>query len=97
MPKLVISERARADIKEISRYTQDRWGREQRIRYLEGFSVSLSGLLASRNIGKPRFEFGAGIRISLSGKHIIFFRRDDAGNIEVIRILHQSMDFSQHL
>ena len=44
-----VTEKALADLKEIARYTQNRWGRDQRIKYL----AQLDSLFA-RLVNDPR-------------------------------------------
>jgi plasmid stabilization system protein ParE len=34
MPGFTLTKKAKADLKEIARYTQDQWGRDQRDKYL---------------------------------------------------------------
>lgn len=33
----------------------------------------------------------------LCNRHVIFFRRDGQGNVEILRILHQRMDIPRHV
>jgi toxin ParE1/3/4 len=46
--------------------------------------------------GRPCDHIRAGYRKYPSGSHMIFYRTI-ADGIDVVRVLHQSMDFEQHL
>jgi plasmid stabilization system protein ParE len=51
MAGVFLSERAKTDVKEIGRYTQGRWGVEQRNRYLGALDVCFKRLGANVSLG----------------------------------------------
>ena len=97
MPELTIAPLARDDLMEIGRYTQETWGVQQRDAYLgalaDVFGKIKTGFIASRK----RAEIRENLLCYPCNKHIIFFRRDDQSNVEILRILHERMDFARHL
>ena len=96
--KLNITPQARSDLKNIVKYTQKTWGSEQRLKYKKLFYDTLTKIAANPALGKPREELMSGYysyHVGSQGRHYIFYRvGSDA--VEVIRILHDSMDISQH-
>jgi len=47
-------------------------------------------------LGRPCDDIRAGYRKFKSGSHFLFYRPINDG-VEIVRILHSSMDFNQHL
>jgi toxin ParE1/3/4 len=80
----------------IARYTRKRWGNEQAAAY----AANLRDQIKSLREFPLRFpEFGGEydrLRQMHCGHHVVFyFATDDA--IEIIRVLHEAMDFSERL
>lgn len=90
MAKLTITPIARDDLKEIGRYTQRNWGVSQRDAYLGDFGIVFERLRTGAARGRNQLEIREGI-LSYS-----FFRRDSKGDVEILRILHERMDFTRH-
>ena len=92
-----LTQKAKADLKEIAKFTMKRWGREKRNLYLKQFDEAFF-LLAERrpSIGKLCDEIREGYRKFPQGSHIIFFKQIDKNQINIIRILHKSMDVDIH-
>lgn len=96
MPGFALSAMAKTDLKEIGRYTQRHWGREQRLKYLALLDACFTELAANPNSGKDSSAIRSGYRCYPAGSHLVFYRL--AGNrIEIIRILHQSMEIGSRL
>jgi toxin ParE1/3/4 len=83
---------AKADLKEIARYTLHNWGREQRNHYLSILDVSFHQLAANPLKGKDCSEIRVGYRKLNVGSHVIYYRKIIADTIEIVRVLHGSMD-----
>ena len=96
MPKLKLSPAARTDLKSIGQYTKEKWGKDQRNRYLAGLDDRFHGLADNPMLGRSRGEIKEGYRSFNEGSHAIFYRVTGR-DIEIISILHQSMDVEQHL
>lgn len=54
-------------------------------------------LLHNEHAGQDAGAIRAGYQKHRSGSHFIFYRQISGGGIEIIRILHQQMDFGLHL
>lgn len=96
MKKLAIAAAARDDLRNIARYTEREWGADQARRYLHALRSRLALLRERPRLGRPREELALGLRSLLCGRHVIFYK-DREERIEVIRILHGSMDVRRHL
>lgn len=96
MPGYRVSPRARRDIREIGLYTQRRWGREQRRRYLTGLGERLARLAESPAISPERLDLHPPVRIHRYERHLIVYATDGNG-ILVIRVLHASMNVAARL
>jgi len=94
--KLTITPIAREDLKEIGRYTQRTWGVPQRDAYLGGFGIVFERLKTGAAKGRSQLEIREGILSYPCNRHVIFFRRDSKGDVEILRILHERMDFTRH-
>ncbi|WP_196053550.1 type II toxin-antitoxin system RelE/ParE family toxin [Paracoccus lichenicola] len=97
MPDLLISPAAREDLKDIGRYTQENWGVGQRNSYLRAFGALFDDIRDGVAAGRACPDIRPGLLSIPCNRHVIFFRRDPAGTVEILRILHQRMDFPRHL
>ena len=91
-----LSRRARADLGSIWRYGVERWSEDRADIYQRKLAATFSMCAEYPDIGVAQPTFGEGVRTSVSGSHIVFYRRKGSG-IYVIRILHQSQDGKRHL
>lgn len=87
---------AKADLKEIAHYTHQKWGRKKRNQYLSALDGRFVWLAEEPHFGKSRDEIKPGYLSYPEGQHVIFYRVVNK-NIEILGILHQNMDFKQHL
>jgi len=97
MPTFTLTNMAKADLKEIARFTQNRWGREQRDVYLQMLDVSFHQLAANPLKGKDCGDIRIGYRKLNAGSHVIFYRQMLADTIEIVRVLHGHMDIETRL
>jgi toxin ParE1/3/4 len=97
MATFTLTNLAKADLKEIARFTQTRWGREQRDLYLQMLDVSFQQLAANPLKGKDCSEVRIGYRKLNAGSHVIFYRQTLADSIEIVRVLHGQMDIETRL
>lgn len=97
MPAFTLTRKAKEDLKEIARYTQERWGREQRDLYLRLLDGCFRQLAGKPSQGSDCSEIRAGYRKLIAGRHIIFYRQSAGDKIEIVRILHGRMDIEIHL
>ncbi|VDS08941.1 Toxin ParE1 [Paracoccus haematequi] len=97
VPDLLISSLAREDLKGIGRYNQQNWGVAQRNNYLGDFATMFDRIRDGAVAGQQRSAIRPGVMSCRCNRHVIFFRRDPVGTVEILRILHQRMDFQRHL
>ncbi|MFQ5639656.1 MAG: type II toxin-antitoxin system RelE/ParE family toxin [bacterium] len=95
MKKVTITPKARADLKGISSYTDNQWGRQQRFSYIKQFQDRFSYLANKPQMGRKRDEIIGSPYSYHEGRHVIFYRTTAEG-IEIMRVLHDSMDFPRH-
>jgi toxin ParE1/3/4 len=87
---------AARDLAEIGLYTQQVWGVAQRRRYLRRLDRRMTRLADRPGLGAPRDDIRTGYRSFREGRHIIFYRTAVEG-IEIVRVLHESMDVQLHI
>lgn len=95
---------AEADFQHIVRWTIEKFGDKQAIVYAETLATAIAALAegptpagtrARDEILKGLFSFHVA-RKGRKGRHFIIFRIGSSGIIEVLRILHDSMDLQRH-
>jgi toxin ParE1/3/4 len=94
---LILTNKAKSDLKEIGRYTQDHWGRDQRDKYLTMLDACFQRLAANPLKGNDCSDIRSGYRKFIVGRHVIFYRQKSTDTIEVIRVLHSRMDADMRL
>lgn len=92
-----LSNQAEADLDEIGLYTKDNWGAGQAEKYLTQLDQTFHVLAQTPSLGQDCSDLRPGLLSITCNRHIIFFRRNAAGTVEILRILHQRMDFQRHL
>lgn len=88
--------RAQRDLDAIWDYTAKRWGIDQAEAYTVQLGQHVAMVAGTPSLGKGCPEVRAGYYRFPSGSHILFYRLVD-GTIEVVRILHERMDYILHL
>ena len=86
-----ITPRAAQDLRNIARYTLQRWGKQQRDIYIRAIDRRFSWLAENPNLGKPRPEIKKGYYSYPQGLHVIFYLVREDG-IDIIGVPHQRMD-----
>lgn len=89
-----ITPRALQDLQNIGRYTQEKWGREQRNKYLRALEKRFEWLAKNPHMGSPRPEIQKGYFSYIQGSHLIFYLKREDG-IDIIGIPHQCMDIER--
>ncbi len=97
MANYQLTNRAVADLTQIWNYTLDNWSENQADRYYKMLVDHFVELAINPNLGKDYNVIIAGLLGFKSGRHIIFYRRIDNEKIEIVRILHEQMDFKSRL
>ena len=91
MTQFTLTKAALADLKSIGRFTQNKWGQAQRNHYLGLLDQAFHILAANPMIGRDCYHIRPDYRQYVIGKHVIFYRDNQSGKIEIVRILHQRM------
>lgn len=95
MGLFVLSPVAQRDVGEIWDYSAQRWVEDRADSYVRDIRAAIQAVADD-----PRRGHECDIREGYSqysvGRHILFFKRFP-DRVEVIRILHQSMDLQRHL
>ena len=100
-----LAEKAEQDLLDALVWTTDQFGALQADDYLETLTLALEALTDGPNIvgSKVRDDIELGIRtlhvarLGRKGRHLVVFRFADGQVIDVIRLLHDSMDLAKHL
>ncbi|QTR50437.1 type II toxin-antitoxin system RelE/ParE family toxin [Candidatus Thiothrix anitrata] len=85
------------DLKGIWRYGTATWGLTKAEQYGEKLLDAFDFLAENPNAGQPINHIRTGYKRYPVGAHLIFYRLGLSSSVEIIRILHQSMDSEQHL
>ena len=97
MARVRFSPAAIADLGGIWDYTLERWGIGQAEFYVREIN-ECCGRLANRSLpGVDASDIRNGYSKQFVGRHVIYFRRTANNAIDVIRILHQSIDATTRL
>ena len=96
MAKFRLSPNAARSIAEFDTYTKENFGPKQAQRYLESLLDRLEYLAEHPEHGKKRDELKDGYNSYFVGSHTVYYRLED-NTLEVIDVLHQSMEPKRHL
>ncbi|MBT6149927.1 MAG: type II toxin-antitoxin system RelE/ParE family toxin [Gemmatimonadetes bacterium] len=92
----VLSSVARDDLLSIWAFSADRWDEGQADIYIDALIVRFAWLTRNTGLWHERSELGDGIHSYPEESHVIIFREAD-GKLQIIRVLHASMDLDQHV
>jgi toxin ParE1/3/4 len=103
--KVRLGHQAERDFVEILRWTASTFGEAQASAYAETMSRAIEALREGPDIGgsRARDEIEPGIRTlhvarhGRKGRHFVVFRAGAGNAIEVLRLLHDSMDLARHV
>jgi toxin ParE1/3/4 len=97
MPKYSLTQKAVDDLSEIWNYTYDEWSESQADKYYELLDSAFTQIAEMPNIGKYYTEIAENILGFRVNKHIIFYQIIKSQQVEIIRILHGSMDLKSKM
>ena len=92
MKPFALTQKAKADLRGIAIYTEQRWGKDQRNLYIKQLDEAFRLLAKNPQAGKNCDDIKAGYRKFPQGSHVIFYRDGADCVVEIVRILHESMD-----
>ncbi|PIQ33283.1 MAG: plasmid stabilization protein ParE [Zetaproteobacteria bacterium CG02_land_8_20_14_3_00_50_9] len=84
--------KAQDDLISIGRHTQKEWGVAQRNFYLKQLDNCFSQIADNPALGMGCDLVATGYRKFPQASHIIFYKQNAKGTVEIIRVLHKSMD-----
>jgi toxin ParE1/3/4 len=88
---------AEADIIDIWLYTFDKWGEAQADRYLKTLDIQMTKSLSHPLLSQSRDPLRLGYRSIQIERRLVFYRVSEVEEIEVIRVLHVSLEPELHL
>ena len=91
------TKKAVEDLTQIWVYTCDKWSENQADRYYRMLLDNCGDLADNPDSGKIYSEVATDLWGRNAGRHIIFYRRVENGDIEIIRILHGQMDLKHRI
>lgn len=96
MPKYFLSPQAENSLIQISDYTLKNFGKQQKNKYLKMLRERMREAAAAPTTGRERSDIKQGYYSVQAEKHHIYYRQRDT-DIEIIDVLHQSMEPSLHV
>lgn len=91
-----LSEKAAADLDAILDYSFLNFGSEVMVVYHQSLSHCFETLVDNPELGVPIEEVRQNYLCFAHRSHLVFYKQEENG-ILIVRILHNSMDVSQHL
>ena len=86
----------RRRLRAISQYTLEIWGAEQEEAYLDALWDRFEEITAEPDRWRFIHDLFPECQVAIQGKHVILFRLRGR-RLQVVRILHSTMDFPQHI
>jgi len=96
MRELRLSARAENDLADIADYTIAEFGIPQARKYRDQFGACFASLVDNPYLGRSAEELVPGLRRIRQQAHVVFYLPSDDA-VLIVRVLHHSMDFEQHL
>lgn len=97
MAKYFLSNKAIEDVSKIWEFTYEVWSENQADKYYFELLNDCQELANDQTLGKVYNEIGKDILGYKSEQHIIFYRIQNATQIEIARILHSRMDLKNRI
>ena len=99
MPKsrYILTKKVVSDLSAIWNFSYDQWSEKQADLYYNQLLQHCNVLAEKPDSGKSYAGVMKSLRGSRLNKHIIFYSSLGAGQIEIVRILHQRMDLENRL
>ena len=91
-----ISPKAIQDLENIFKYSDANFGRTRANKYIRDLNIAFNKLAKEPSLGFDCNDINQNLLAYKVISHLIFFKTSLNG-ITVIRVLHQSMDYEQHV
>jgi toxin ParE1/3/4 len=90
-----ITPTAETHLEEIGEYTREEWGENQMSVYIRALFSRFQWLADNPKLGQSRPKLAPELRSYREGSHIVFYKPTPE-RIDIIAVLHQSMDFQTY-
>jgi toxin ParE1/3/4 len=97
MAKYKLTNKAVDDLTYIWNYTIDKWSDNQADKYYQMLLDNFNDVANNPGIGENYSVIIESLLGFRAGRHLIFYRKIDDDEIEIIRILHEQMDLKNRL
>jgi len=97
MSDYIISEKAIEDINKIWNYTAENWSLEQADRYYNLIYDEIEYIVRNFELASDFSKIRKSYKYSKVKSHLIFFKKDNNNEIEIVRVLHERMDIENRL
>lgn len=94
--KLRFHSSAQRDFTNLASRSEREWGKVRTRRYLDEIERKIQSILENPMLGHDAGLPRAGLRRISAGRDVIFYRFDDQ-QVEIVRIIHDRMDFEERL
>ena len=92
-----LSNKAVEDLTNIWSYSYYTWSEKQADKYYELLIYAFDQLADKPDLGKKYSDISPKLFGLNIGKHIIFYQEKEPNGVEIIRILHEQMDYKNRL
>ncbi len=96
MSKYILSTETQNSLKEIQIYSTKKFGKERTRQYLTNIRNRMEALAKNPSRGIVREDLKVGYHSDFIGTHTIYYKIQST-HIDIIDVLHQSMDPSKHI
>ena len=87
---------AQRDFIGIADWSMQQWGKSRTRRYLNEIEAQVQSIVENPMIGHDAGLPRPGLRRITAGRHTIFYIADES-TVQIVRILHEAMDFGTRL
>ena len=96
MRSIVQSSQSEQDLTDIWIYTAEEWNLEQADLYVDELVAGIERLSSHPELGHSREDIRTGYRSLNVSQHIVFYKITNE-EVQIIRVLHKSVDVQRHL
>jgi len=97
MAKYKLTNKAVNDLAEIWNYTYYKWSENQADKYYQMLLENCNEVACNPELGKKYSVVSENLFGFRAGRHIIFYRKIEENEMEIIRILHEHMDLKSRI
>ncbi|MDD3181903.1 MAG: type II toxin-antitoxin system RelE/ParE family toxin [Alphaproteobacteria bacterium] len=87
---------AKTDLADIARYTADKWGKKQALKYASLLDQWFQKIAEGKDISKAILPHNESVRVCRCEHHYVFYLRQEKGQV-ILAVLHEKMDLIERL